>query len=482
MNRYKILIVLMLILGFFLIPNLSFGQQNINCGVYFTGVGCPHCAKADPVVLQQAVNKYPNLVIIEYEIYQQTANASLLDEYHNKYDSPLGVPITIFDEQIQVNGDRSILNNLYSVINSLDSQPCPLITKAPTIFETLNINNLPGYPKIWNQQKILIKTDLGDDNQSLKNLLITEDLGAILKEMEFTEIQPAKVPLSGQSVKFDHAIKFKNWVFQWDGKSLEELLAGEPSIPDSEDQQPSPSKSPQEGISPKEPEQTADTELTLAKVLSLAAIDAINPCALAVLVLMLIAILSYNPGKKKKLLLAGLAFVVSVFVMYLIYGLVIIKSFQLIQALTSIRIWLYKILGLVAVVLGVLKLRDFVCAKSVCKMNPRVNKIVSKITSPRGAFLVGAFVTIFLLPCTIGPYIICGGILSAKYLLEALPYLLAYNLVFILPMLAVVLIIYLGLSKVEDISAWQAKHMKYLDLVAGLIILLLGIAMILGWV
>ncbi|GAG48195.1 unnamed protein product, partial [marine sediment metagenome] len=48
-------------------------------------------------------------------------------------------------------------------------------------------------------------------------------------------------------------------------------------------------------------------ELTLLQITSLAAIDAVNPCALAVLTLMLIAILTYNPKKKINILLAGFA-------------------------------------------------------------------------------------------------------------------------------------------------------------------------------
>jgi len=214
----------------------------------------------------------------------------------------------------------------------------------------------------------------------------------------------------------------------------------------------------------------------------LAVVDAVNPCALAVLTVMLIAILTYNPQKRRNILLAGLAFVVSVFVMYLIYGLVIIKSLQLIQSLTFIKLWLYKILGVGAIILGCFKLRDFFRYKAVCRVSPRVDKILSKITSPQGAFLVGAFVTIFLLPCTIGPYIICGGILCPLGLLKAFPWLLLYNLIFILPILAVVLIIYFGLSKVEDISSWEARNIKYLHLIAGLVILGLGIAMVLGLV
>ena len=131
--------------------------------------------------------------------------------------------------------------------------------------------------------------------------------------------------------------------------------------------------------------------------------------------------------------------------------------------------------------MGGFKIKDFFQSKrGVCKPNPRIEKIISKVTSPKGALLVGAFVTVFLLPCTIGPYIICGGILCPLGILRSLPWLLFYNLIFILPMLVVVLIIYLGLSKVEDISGWQAKSIRHLELISGLIMSGLGIAMLLG--
>jgi len=92
----------------------------------------------------------------------------------------------------------------------------------------------------------------------------------------------------------------------------------------------------------------------------LATVDAINPCALAVLTLILLAVLTYSPKKKKDVLLAGLLFSLAVFIMYLFYGLIIIKSFQLIQALTSIRILLYKILGGTAIIIGILNIKDFI--------------------------------------------------------------------------------------------------------------------------
>jgi len=204
---------------------------------------------------------------------------------------------------------------------------------------------------------------------------------------------------------------------------------------------------------------------------------------------MLIAIITYNPKNRKNIILAGTAFSLSVFVMYLFYGLVIIKFFQVVQALTSVRLLLYKILGGIAIILGILNIKDFFYYKPgglgtemPMFLRPKVKKIISGITSPKGAFTIGAFVTVFLLPCTIGPYVIAGGLLSAFELMMVVPWLLLYNFIFILPMLAITLVVYAGIKKVEDVSEWKDKNIKYLHLISGIIIFLLGLAMFMGWV
>jgi len=445
-------------------PNyFSFAENKENqvCGVYFTGVGCSHCAKTDPVVLQELFNEYPNLIIIEYEIYQQRENALLFDKYSQSCElSRSGIPMIIFNHQDVIIGDNPILNNIREKIEELENNSCLLINGDFQKFEDVNLASLPGKPKIWTKDRILIKNNQEEwvfgwkgekvqdqysseinPNKVLQNLIITDNFLNIINQINYTSTSSIKAPLSGSYIDFNNAISFK--------------VKAEPEI-------------------------VLENNLDLVKVLSLALVDAINPCALAVLGLMLITILSYNPQKKRNVLLAGLAFIISVFIMYLLYGLVIIRSFEIIQSLTSIRVWLYKLLGAGAIILGIIKLKDFFKAQSVCNVVPKVNKIIARITSPAGAFIVGAFVTIFLLPCTIGPYVICGGILCPLGLLKAMPLLLLYNLIFVLPMIVMVLVIYLGLSQVKDISTWQAKNIKYLDLISGIVIIGLGVAMIFG--
>lgn len=388
------LVLFFFFLGIFVSPSLA--TDETTCLIYFSGVGCSHCAKTDPVISKQLPEKYSDLVVIKYEIYQERGNASLLSEYNDVYGSGLGIPLVIFGKDKFLRGDTPILNNIEALIDEQKGNPCPLIDGTVKDFSELDSNHLPGKPEIYPSS-------------------LSEGL----------------------------------------------LPAGE-AVP---------------------------SNLTLAKVLSLAAVDAVNPCALAVLLLMLFAILAFAPKKRYNLLLAGLAFTLAVFIMYFFYGLMIIRFFQLIQALAGIRLWLYRALGLGAIILGILNLKDFIryqpggfLTEMPMFMRPKMKSLMFKVTSPRGAFVVGALVTLFLLPCTIGPYIICGGILCSLSLSETIPWLLLYNLIFILPMLVITLVCFVGFTTVESVSGWKDKNIRYLHLVAGLIILGLGLAILFGWV
>ena len=106
--------------------------------------------------------------------------------------------------------------------------------------------------------------------------------------------------------------------------------------------------------------------------------------------------------------------------------------------------------------------------------------LVKKITSPKGAFVIGLFVTLFLLPCTIGPYIIASGKLSVLSFFQTIPWLLLYNFVFILPMIAITLAIYFSFTTVDKVASWKDINIKKLHLVEGIILILLGILMVTG--
>jgi cytochrome c biogenesis protein CcdA len=229
-------------------------------------------------------------------------------------------------------------------------------------------------------------------------------------------------------------------------------------------------------------------EINPYQILGLAAVDAVNPCALAVLTLILIAILTQNPEKRRRVLTAGLAFTAAIYLTYLLYGVVIIQLFKAaLDVIAESRFYLYGVLGIAAIVLGLLNFKDFfwyreggIMTEMPMSWRPRLKSIISSATGTRGAFLIGIFVTLFLLPCTIGPYIITGGILSSVPLLETIPWLVLYNLIFVMPMVAITLVIYAGFTTVENVSGWKEKNIRYLHGIAGIIMILLGLAMVLG--
>ena len=225
------------------------------------------------------------------------------------------------------------------------------------------------------------------------------------------------------------------------------------------------------------------------KITALALADSINPCAIAVLTMVLMAILIQYPEKKKKVLYGGLAFVASIYIGYLFYGMIIIHFFTTFsEVLRENSKYLYNGLAIFAMIIGALNIKDYfmykpggIITEMPIFMRPKVKKIIQKITSPKGAFVTGFLVTIFLLPCTIGPYIIASGLLSDLGILGALPWLLYYNALFVLPMLIIVGLIYYGVAKVDEVSGWKERNIKILHLTAGILLFGLGLALLVGW-
>jgi thiol-disulfide isomerase/thioredoxin len=233
-----------------------------------------------------------------------------------------------------------------------------------------------------------------------------------------------------------------------------------------------------------------ETDIDITTIIGLAAVDAVNPCALAVLIILLTSILIQYPTKRHKALHAGLMFTLAVFLIYFGIGLLIIFGFKAVTAVTQLSsLWFYKVLAVLAIIIGVLNIKDFFrygAGGFLMEMprgwRPKMKRLITSVTSPAGAFFVGVIVSLFLLPCTAGPYFVAGGILANLEWTAAFLPLLLYNIIFVLPMLAITFIIYLGLTTVGRVSVWRDSNIRLLHLVAGLILVGLGVAMLVGWI
>ena len=283
-------------------------------------------------------------------------------------------------------------------------------------------------------RSVAIKNSTGNVNESenfqIKEFLTTKELDPFLETLSGGKVTKLEVAYPGGSEKYDRGVTVGSWTLLWRG--VTEAQNTDVAVSENNDA-------------------VEQDNISWVKIGTLAITDSINPCALSVLLMMLIAIATYHPKNKKQILWSGLAFVSAVFVTYFIYGLLIVKAFDVIQGISGIKDYLYKGLGVVAILLGLLELKDYffykpggIGTEMPLFLRPKVQKVIARITSPLGAFGLGMFVTLFLLPCTIGPYVILGGMLSYGEFANALPYLSFYNLIFILPMVVIILLVFLG--------------------------------------
>jgi len=216
-------------------------------------------------------------------------------------------------------------------------------------------------------------------------------------------------------------------------------------------------------------------------VTSSAFVDAINPCAITVLLFLLSALLFF--GDRKKLLRVALSFILGIFLTYLLFGIGFFYILKLNQYIFVSPVIFHNVMGTFAIIVGLLNIKDFFwyggggfVMEIPRKWRPKLSMIIAKATSVPAAFLTGFIVTLFALPCTGGPYVFVLGVLSthvSKILI--VPILLYYNAVLVLPLLVILGLVYFGLWEVGKAEHWKQRNMRLLHLIAGLVLVILGL-------
>jgi cytochrome c biogenesis protein CcdA len=214
-------------------------------------------------------------------------------------------------------------------------------------------------------------------------------------------------------------------------------------------------------------------QVTLASIVVGAAVDSINPCAFAVLIFLIVTMLAM--GSKRRMLRAAIVYIAAVYITYFLAGLGI---FQVIQSLTSITHYVYLASGVIVLIAGLIEIREFFWCdgKSILKIpdkaKPIIENIARKGTLP-AAILLGFLVSLFELPCTGGIYLAILTMMS-QHQNFSIFYLLLYNFIFILPLIIITSVIYIGASP-ETIEKCRLGGRRWMKLAAGLVLLALGI-------
>jgi cytochrome c biogenesis protein CcdA len=159
----------------------------------------------------------------------------------------------------------------------------------------------------------------------------------------------------------------------------------------------------------------------------------------------------------------------------------------LLRALTAFNVaWvIYKIAAVVLIFVGLVNVKDFFWYGKGFTLaipeskKPLIQKYVRQASIP-AAIVLGFLVSAFELPCTGGVYLAVLGMLASRETqLSAVPYLLLYNFIFVLPLFVILGMVYFGISA-KQMEEWRNKNRKWLRLVLGLGSLALGALMLLG--
>ena len=218
---------------------------------------------------------------------------------------------------------------------------------------------------------------------------------------------------------------------------------------------------------------------TLGTVTATALIDSINPCAIGVLILLVSIMIAFKT--KREMLFYGLMYILAVFVTYVLAG------FGILYFLSSVPLFVSEyisiIVGFLIIIAGLIEIKDFFWyGRGITLAIPperakQIQEMTKKITLP-GVLFLGTFVAGVELPCTGAPYLAILLLLSQNFNFPAFLMLILYNIIFVLPLIVILLMVYFGF-KIQNIKRWKQNNRAYMRLATGIVLILLGWLLIL---
>lgn len=501
MRKWIFIILLLLVL--FFSPASEVLAQNYICTVYFTYIGCPNCAHTDPIVLTEWTKKYPNLVVIEYMWRGgdwRSPNSQFFGEYASAYRTQAAVPQMVINKNI-IRLGRIEVPKAENDIKKKEFNPCPFIDKSIS-FEKLDLSQLPAFPKIWANERVLIKLDektwlfqwngekpprsVGRkkfNQEQLKELLFTKKLFEKLNNKVFDIVEPQKVEFSGIAFPDSQFIPYQNFEnavkITVPEESLETFVSKEPA-----QKNPIQTQTEEEIILPFIGKIKTEKFSLPALTFLLGLADGFNPCAFFILTFLLAALIGLA-GARRKILLVGGIFIFFSALFYFLFMSVLLNVFQLGEKITILTL----IAGAIAVFAGMVNIKDyFFFQKGISLTLPKSykekfmvrvkNLSLAKSTWALivGTAIIAATVNIYELLCTFGFPMVYTRILTLRKLssLKYYLHLIFYNLIYIIPLVAIVLIFAITLGKKTFSQLWVRR----LKLVSGFMILFLGLILV----
>ena len=236
------------------------------------------------------------------------------------------------------------------------------------------------------------------------------------------------------------------------------------------------------------PDTGIDTNaIALGAVLGVGLADGINPCAIGMLVFLLGYLIVFAK-QSGRVLSIGTIYIATVFATYFVIGLLfyqVLLSFSLTPSYAVISNLIHLVLGVILVVTGIINLKDFFWpdvgfSLEIPKyIRPYLQGWVAK-TTISATVVLGVLVTVFEMPCSLPLYAGMLDILSRSGLskITTVGYLGLYNLMFILPLLVILVVVYSG-KKITLVKEWEHRSKKWMKLLMGATLVGFGIWLLL---
>ncbi|MFZ3383362.1 MAG: cytochrome c biogenesis protein CcdA [Candidatus Methanoperedens sp.] len=217
--------------------------------------------------------------------------------------------------------------------------------------------------------------------------------------------------------------------------------------------------------------------LTLPLVIMAGLIDGFNPCAFAVLLLFItftMGMLQFQSDYRYGLMKVGSIYISGIFVTYVLIGIGFLSAISFFSTTHAVG----KAAGLISIILGVIVMKDyFIPGSSLLaipgSMHTSINNWIRRTTVP-GVFGAGVLVGLCTVPCSGGIYLAVIGLLSIQSTLaQGILYLLLYNLMLIVPLVAV-LLASANRAVVDKMIAWQSRNKMRIKLLMGSFMVAMG--------
>ena len=225
-------------------------------------------------------------------------------------------------------------------------------------------------------------------------------------------------------------------------------------------------------------------------VLGAGLLDGVNPCAFATIIFF-VSYLAAMERKGREIIFVGSAFTVAVFLTYLLVGIGVLGFVHSLGIVRTFSRLVYLATGVFCLVLAFLSIYDLyrikqgrledMALKLPEVLRRRVHKTIREGANVRnyvwGAFVAGFFVSLLELACTGQAYlptiIFVAGIPELR--INAVGYLILYNLMFIVPLVIIFLLVFYGTTSLQ-LAGLLRRNVALVKLLTAVLFFALG-----GW-